>query len=170
MRKPTLLTILLLILAALPLLSERNAEAAPPVNLQITLSTTAVTFPDQDPDLFPVSQQSGAPVQVILSTKNLTATAPYSCSVIARGDLMSGTSTIPIANVTWTAVTVAADPGESFFNGTLSSAAPVKVAQGYGNDSRKTPLQGNLTFFIQNLWSYETGTYSQTVDFTISAP
>jgi hypothetical protein len=146
-----------------------TAQAAP-TTLTITLSSGTVTFPDQAPDLFPVSQQTGAAVRVILTTKNLGNNVPYSCTVLARGNLMSGLAVIPIANISWTAVTAAADPGESFFNGTLSSLSAVTVAQGYGNEKRNSPLSGDLTFAIQNLWSYATGNYSQTIDLTISSP
>jgi len=148
---------------------EMVAEAAP-ITLTINLSATSITFPDQDPDLFPVSQQNGTPIRIILTTKNLATSGPYSGSVIALGDLTSGQATIPASNITWTGVNIANDPGETFYNGTLSQTTSVKFAQGYGNDNRKSPLTGDLTFFIQNLWTYATGTYSQSVNFTISAP
>lgn len=144
-----------------------KAEAA---SLNITLSTSSVTFPDQDPDIFPVTQQNGVPVSITITTNRIKGTS-YSCSAQALGDLVdSSFSNIPIANVRWTAVTVKADAGESFYDGTLSKSTPVLVARGQGKDSAASPLQGDLTFFIDNLWTYATGNYAQTVNFTVSIP
>lgn len=168
MARYSLICLLSLALMALSTHGGRVAEAAPVFT--ITLSTSSVSFPDQDPDLFPLSQQTGAPVRITLSTKNLAPSQAYSCKALARGDLMSGAATIPISNITWTAVTVAKDPGESFFNGALSKITAVMVAQGFGNNASTSPLTGDLTFSIQNLWTYATGNYSQVVDFTLSSP
>lgn len=170
MTKQVVTILAVLALATLSPTTERSAEAAPPVTLSITLSITSITFPDQDPDVFPVSQQTGTPVRVTLTSRNLGAGAPYSCSIMARGDLASGAVAIPASNITWTASTILGDPGEVFYGGTLSRTTGVKIAQGYDNDARKNALTGDLTFSIQNLWTYATGTYSQTVDFTTSAP
>jgi hypothetical protein len=170
MIKPLFTMLAVLALAAISPITERGAEAAPPVTLGITLSSTSITFPDQDPDFFPVSQQSQAPIRVIATSKNLGAAVPYSCSILARGDLTSGPATISVSNISWTAVTINGDAGETFYNGTLSRTTAVRVAQGYDNDSRRSPLTGDLTFSIQNLWTYATGNYSQVVDFTITAP
>ena len=170
MKFGTLTTLVALALTALLVSGIEQAVAAPPPTLTVTLSTASVTFPDEDPDFFPVSQQTGLPVQITLTTKNIGTTTPYSCSVLARGDLASGPAVIPVSNIGWTAVTLVADAGESFYSGTLSKTTAVMVAQGSGNEKRTSPLQGNLAFFIQNLWSYATGNYSQTIDFTITSP
>ncbi|RII28999.1 MAG: hypothetical protein CXR31_03775 [Geobacter sp.] len=170
MKLSTLTTLVALTLTVLLVSGTEQAAAAPPPTLTVSLSITNITFPDQDPDFFPVSQQTGLPVQITLTTKNIGTATPYSCSVLARGDLTSGLAIIPVSNIGWTAVTLAADAGESFYSGTLSKTTAVVVAQGSGNENRPSPLQADLTFFIQNLWSYATGNYSQTIDFTITSP
>jgi hypothetical protein len=40
------------------------------------------------------------------------------------------------------------------------------LAQGSGNGS----VSSTLTFSLQNLWSYPTGIYTQTTDFTAASP
>jgi hypothetical protein len=65
---------------------------------------------------------------------------------------------------------VTGDAGESFSSGTLFKSTPVLVARGLGNDNPSSSLQGDLTFFIDNLWTYATGNYSQAVNFTVSIP
>lgn len=157
-----MLTLVLVALAAV------NVEAA---SLNITLSTSSITFPDQNPDIYPVTQQNGS-VSITITTNGIKSTIWYSCSAQALGDLVdSSFSTIPISNVKWTAVTANADPDASFLSsGTLSKSIPVTVASGKGKDNAASSLQGDLTFFIDNLWTYATGNYSQTVNFTVSAP
>lgn len=152
--------VLVFILAAV------KAEAG----LAISLSTSSITFPDQDPDIFPVTQQNGAALSITITASGNYG-ASYTCNAQALGDLTgSSLSTIPISNVKWTAVTVQGNTGESFYAGTLSNSTPVLVARGLGKDNPSFPLQGDLTFFINNLWTYATGNYSQTVNFTVSAP
>jgi hypothetical protein len=166
--KPLFTLLAVLALLALSPITVRVAAAA--TTLTITLSASNVTFPDQDPDLFAVSPQTGMPLQITITTKQVGAGTPYSCTALALGDLTSGPATIPIANITWSAVTITSDAGESFYNGTLSRTTAVMVAKGIGNDARKSPLTGDLTFSIQNLWTYAIGNYSQSVNFTVSAP
>lgn len=138
--------------------------------LGISLSTSSITFPDLDPDIFPLTQQNGAALSITITANGNYGGPTYSCSAQALGDLDSGLSTIPIYNVKWTAVTVKGDTGESFSNGTLSKSNSVLVATGVGQDNTSSPLQGDLTFFIDNLWTYAAGNYSQTVNFTVSTP
>lgn len=138
--------------------------------LGLTLSTSSITFPDLDPDFSPLTQQNGAAVGINITANGNYGGTTYSCSAQAFGDLDSGLSTIPIYNVKWTAVTVQADSGESFYDGTLSKSTPVLVARGLGKDNANSQLRGDLTFFINNLWTYAAGSYSQTINFTLSAP
>jgi hypothetical protein len=86
---------------------------------------------------------------------------PWTITVRAGGDLISGASTIPISNVSWTAT-----PSPPFRNGTLSTVAQT-LATGTGliNIDR-----GDVTFRFVNSWNYTVGNYAQTVTFTLSSP
>ena len=79
----------------------------------------------------------------------------------AGGDLISGASTIPIANVSWQAT-----PSPPFRNGTLSTVAQtLATGTGFINVSR-----GDVTFRFVNSWNYTVGNYTQIVTFTLSSP
>jgi hypothetical protein len=84
-------------------------------------------------------------------------------SVLANGDLVSGSSTIPVTNVTWTAT-----PAPPFQNGTLSRTTAQRMAGGTGN--LNPAVHGSVIFRLVNSWTYTAGTYTQTLVFTLSSP
>ena len=73
---------------------------------------------------------------------------------------MSGSNTIAISNVTWTAT------GTGFRAGTMSRTTSQLVGRWTGSGTRT----GTLSFFLANSWSYATGNYTQRVTFTLTAP
>lgn len=128
--------------------------------LSLTLSPRIVSFPSSDPDLVPIV--IAAPIQVtyrVLQNNN----APWSLTLLAGGDLLSGPSTVDITNVSWVAT-----PAPPFQSGTLSKTIAQRVASGTGNVN-PTSI-GSVTFRLANSWTYSAGTYTQTVIFTLSAP
>ena len=128
--------------------------------LSLTLSPRIVSFPSSDPDLVPIV--IAAPIQVtyrVLQNNN----APWSLTLLAGGDLLSGPSTVDITNVSWVAT-----PAPPFQGGTLSKTIAQRVASGTGNVN-PTSI-GSVTFRLANSWTYTAGTYTQTVIFTLSAP
>lgn len=128
--------------------------------LSLTLSPRIVSFPSSDPDLVPIV--IAAPIQVtyrVLQNNN----APWSLTLLAGGDLLSGPSTVDITNVSWVAT-----PAPPFQGGTLSKTIAQRVASGTGNVN-PTSI-GSVTFRLANSWTYSAGTYTQTVIFTLSAP
>ena len=128
--------------------------------LDLSLSTAVITFPSSDPDTVPVIP--AAPVQVMYRVRQ-NNNAPWSLTVLAAGDLISGPSRVDISNVTWVAT-----PAPPFQNGTLSKTVAQRVASGTGNVNPDT--LGSITFRLANSWTYTTGTYTQTILFTLSAP
>ena len=128
--------------------------------LDLSLSTAVITFPSSDPDTVPVIP--AAPVQVTYRVRQ-NNNAPWSLTVLAAGDLISGPSRVDISNVTWVAT-----PAPPFQNGTLSKTVAQRVASGTGNVNPDT--LGSITFRLANSWTYSTGTYTQTILFTLSAP
>jgi len=143
-----------LLVAALP--SRLAAQT-----LDLTLSPRVITFPSSDPDALPAVD--AAPVTVTYRVRQNNA-APWSLTVLAGGDLISGPSTVDISNVTWVAT-----PAPPFQNGTLSRTVAQRIASGTGNVPNPNTT-GLITFRLANSWTYSTGTYTQTVLFTLSAP
>lgn len=125
----------------------------------LSLSSAVITFPSSDPDTVPVVL--AAPLQVTYRVRQNNA--PWSLTVLAGGDLISGSSSVDISNVTWTAT-----PAPPFQSGTLSKTVAQRVASGTGNVNPATV--GSITFRLANSWTYSTGTYTQTILFTLSAP
>jgi hypothetical protein len=129
--------------------------------LNLALSPRVITFPSSDPDAQPVVD--APPVTVTYRVRQNVA-SPWSLTVLAGGDLISGPSKVDISNVSWVAT-----PAPPFQNGTLSKTVAQRVASGTGNVP--TPnTTGLITFRLANAWTYSTGTYTQTVLFTLSAP
>jgi hypothetical protein len=128
--------------------------------LDLSLSTAVVTFPGSDPDTVPLV--SAAPVQVTYRVRQNNK-ATWSLTILGAGDLISGPSRIDITNVTWVAT-----PAPPFQNGTLSKTVAQRIASGSGNVNPSTI--GSITFRLANSWTYSTGTYTQTVVFTLTAP
>jgi hypothetical protein len=128
--------------------------------LDLSLSPLVITFPSSDPDAVPIV--AAAPVQVTYRVRQ-NNNAPWSLTVLAGGDLISGASMVDISNVTWVAT-----PAPPFQNGTLSKTVAQRVASGTGNVNPDTT--GSITFRLANAWTYSTGVYTQTIRFTLSAP
>ena len=130
------------------------------LELSIALSPAVIAFPSSDPDSIPLV--SAPPVQLTYRVRGNGA-SPWSLTVLAAGDLLSGPSQIDISNVTWVAT-----PAPPFQNGTLSKTVAQRVASGTGNVNPDSI--GSITFRLANSWTYSTGTYTQTILFTLSAP
>ena len=88
---------------------------------------------------------------------------PWRLTVLAQGDLIDGAATVDISHVSWTAT-----PAPPFQNGTLSKTVEQVLASGTGDVN---PAQdGSVVFQLANSWTYSSGSYSQSVVFTLVAP
>jgi hypothetical protein len=97
---------------------------------------------------------------VTYSIKDKNTNDNWTMTVQASGDLVAGSAVIPAANVSWTAT-----PAPPYRNGTLSAAVAQTLATGTTDVS---PAQtGTVVFSLSNSWSYNVGTYSQTIVFTL---
>jgi hypothetical protein len=143
--------VLIVVLAAV------GGAATPAVAQLLLVQPATITFPSNDPDTVPVIVAASIRVSYIAQG----APNPWTITVRAGGNLISGASTIPISNVSWTAT-----PSPPFRNGTLSTVAQT-LATGTGliNVDR-----GDVTFRFVNSWNYTVGNYTQTVTFTLSSP
>lgn len=136
-----------------------HASWASAQRVTLTVSQPTVAFVAGDPDTTP--SISAAPIVVTVRVQQNSG--PWHLSVLANGDLLSGTSSIDVTQVTWTA-----SPAPPFQNGTLNKIADQTMASGTGNVN--PAVSGSIVFRLANSWTYSAGLYSQTVVFTLSAP
>jgi hypothetical protein len=143
-------------------ITDVNAEST--CSATLTINTASISFPNADPGVVPTVPANENPVGVTASvqiedgsTATLTATA--------AGDLVSGSDTIAINSVRWI---VTGSPGNTggLVAGTMSKSAPVLA----GSWTQSGTYTGSFLFYLANSWSYATGTYSQTVTYTVTAP
>ena len=123
-----------------------------------TLGLAAITFADADPDLTPL--YTSAPVSVDVKART-TSTGNVVLTVLASGDLVSGGNSIPVTTLTWAAT------GTGL---TASGANNSLAAQTLGQWTGSGNPTGSHTLSLPNLWSYNTGTYTVTLNYTLTAP
>jgi len=127
--------------------------------LDLSVSPASISFPGADPDVMPVV----AAAPVIVTVRVRQNSGPWTLTVLAGGDLIAGSATVDITNVSWTAT-----PAPPFQNGTLSKTVAQTLAAGTGNVN---PAEnGSVTFRLANSWNYSAGNYTQTLVFTLSSP
>ena len=131
----------------------------PGPRLELSVSPTSISFPSADPDVAPFS----AAPPVVVSIRIRQSSGPWSLTVLANGDLLSGGSTVDISNVTWTAT-----PAPPYQGGTLSKTVAQRMASGTGTVN--PAANGSVTFRLANAWTYNAGNYTQTIVFTLSTP
>ena len=126
---------------------------------RLTLGAAAITFADADPDLTP--NLSAGPVSVNVGAR----TAPGSTvtlTVLASGNLVSGTDIITIDQLTWTV----GGPSAGFVAGTSNAT----LAQSVGSWTGPGTRNGTQTFALPNSWAYAPGSYTSTLNYTLSVP
>ena len=142
------------------------------VTLNLVVIPTVVSFPDANPTTTPVIAATD-PVGIRITVTSLSvdgsATTPWSVSALAAGDLLSGPDAIAISNVTWTAFqtdTFKCLGGCTCQAGTASDLVPQPMIVGLGS----AELLCSFPFSLANDWSYNPGSYSQTMTITASSP
>jgi hypothetical protein len=134
-----------------------NVTATVNAKAKLTLGAASISFADADPDTTP--SISSAAVSVDVKTRT-SAAGSVTLTVLASGDLTSGGNTIGISNITWTAT------GAGFQAGTANKTTAQTVGGWTGGG---TP-SGSQTFALVNNWTYATGSYTVTLNYTLSAP
>jgi hypothetical protein len=133
-------------------------NAAVAAKAKLTLGVAAINFADSDPDSVPSIGASENPVSVTVKAHS-GSSQTVTLTVQASGDLESGVDSIPIAKVTWTA------SGSGFVAGTMNT-----LAQPAGSWTGSGQRSGTFSYFLANDWNYQTGSYTQSVVYTLSAP
>ncbi|MEI6669741.1 MAG: hypothetical protein WCP29_16450 [Acidobacteriota bacterium] len=136
------------------------APAAGAQTLTFSVTQTSIAFADADPDITPSLTATGVTLNYKVTGN---AAGAWRITVMSGTDLTSGSASIPIGNLSWTAT-----PSPPFQAGTMSTSVQQTVASGTGNVN--TTRTGTVVFSLVNAWTYNVGTYSATLTFTLTAP
>ena len=126
---------------------------------KLTITPATINFPDADPTMFPQVPAAENPVTIAVKFRK-TPNAPAVTLVCTGGPLTSGVSSIAAGNIRWTAA------GTGFTSGQLSTTTPQTVGAWNATDA----YTGYLSFQMDNLWSFATGSYSGSIQYTLTAP
>ena len=139
--------------------SNVTVSATVAATAKLSLSSSTVSFPNADPDSTPsIAATEGA---ITITAKGKTSTgSSITLTLLAADDLKSGTDSIAITNVTWTA------SGAGFVAGTMNKT----TAQSVGSWTSSGSRSGTQTYALANSWSYPTGSYTATATYTLTAP
>jgi hypothetical protein len=105
----------------------------------------------------------GSASLVFLSVDVKARTAPagsVTLTVLASGDLVNGTANIAVTNLAWTTL------GAGFVAGASNKTTAQSVGSWTGSGTRT----GSQIYTLPNSWAYATGTYSVTLNYTLTAP
>jgi hypothetical protein len=126
----------------------------------LTLGAATINFADADPETVTSIGATENPVSVVAKVRTAAASTP-TLTVLAGGPLTSGTDTIAISNVTWTA------SGAPFSAGTMNAAVAQSAASFSAGSGNYT---GSYSFFLANSWAYNVGSYTASATYTLTAP
>jgi hypothetical protein len=141
-----------------------DVNASSTCSATLTIDTTSISFPSANPDLVPSVPATQNPVTVTANVQ-IEDGKTAALTVLPGGDLVSGSDTIAINTVSWTA-TGSGDNNGGLVPGILAKNTPVPA----GSWTQSGTYTGAFSFFMANSWSYATGTYSQTMTYTVTAP
>jgi len=141
-----------------------DVNATSTCSATLTINSSSITFPSANPDLVLSVPATQNPVSVNASVQ-IDDKSTVTLTALAGGDLVSGTDTIPINAVSWTA-SGSGDNEGGLIAGIMKKSTPVLA----GSWTQSGTYSGAFSFFLANSWSYAPGTYSQTVTYTITAP
>lgn len=146
-------------LSAASATSNVTVSATVSASAKLSLSAATLTFPDADPDTTPSIAATEGAITVTAKGKT-SAGSNITLTLLAAGDLTSGTDTIAISHVTWTA------SGTGFVAGTMNKTTAQSVASWTNSGNRS----GTVSFALANSWDYQTGSYTASATYTLTAP
>ncbi len=135
-----------------------NVTASVNAKAKLTLTGGPIVFDDADPDVS-ATVTATTPVSIAVKART-TAAGVVTLTVEATQDLTSGTDTIAISNLGWTA------SGTGFVGGTSNTT----TAQTVGSWAGSGNMSGTQTYVLTNSWAYATGSYVTTLNYTLSVP
>lgn len=158
---------------------QKSSALAPMVNIQasvsgsLVISQPSLTFAASNPSASPVIP-ANSPVSAFISITGARPSRTWTLDVKALGpNLVSGSDTIPVNNVSWTATgTMTAGNGSiTVTTGPVPLSTNV-VTTASGSEGNRDPFTATVTynFSFADSWDFVPGTYAQTVQFTLTAP
>ena len=135
-----------------------SISIAVPSSAILTLGTTSIRFIPDDPIVQPSVPAQENPVSVLARTRSKGIP---SLAVIASDDLTDGANIIPVTAISWTA------DATPYIAGTMNKStaqAAALFATGSGS------YQSSFRYFLANSPLYVPGTYSTTINYTLTAP
>jgi hypothetical protein len=129
----------------------------------LALNQTTQTFADSDPATVPsIAATEGA---ITITAKARTGSSSgVTLTVVSGDDLKSGSDTILINNLTWTA------SGNHYGAGTMNASTAQTVASWTGSTPNPGGYVGAQTYALANSWAYATGSYTATLTYTLTVP
>ena len=134
-----------------------NVQVNVNARAKLQLGAAAITFNDADPDV--VTTFTSAPISVDVKART-TSGGAVTLTVQAAGNFTNGSSNIPLNTLQWTAT------GTGYQGGSSDSTTPQTV----GNWTNSGHQSGSHTYTLPNSWSYATGTYNVTLNYTLATP
>jgi len=138
--------------------SSLNISITVPSSAILTLGSTSLRFIPDDPTVQPSVPAQENPVSVLATTRSRGIP---SLAVIASDDLTDGANIIPVTAISWTA------DATPYIAGTMNkSTAQAAALFTTGSGS----FQSSFRYFLANSPLYVPGTYSTTINYTLTAP
>ena len=134
-----------------------NVQVNVNARAKLAIGTGTITFNDADPDV--VTTFTSAPVSLDVKART-TAGGAVTLTVQAAGNFTNGSSNIPLNTLQWTAT------GTGYQAGSSDSTTPQTVGTWTGSGHQS----GSHTYTLPNSWSYATGTYNVTLNYTLATP
>lgn len=134
-----------------------NVQVNVNARAKLQLGAASITFNDADPDV--VTTFTSAPISVDVKART-TSGGAVTLTVQAAGNFTNGSSNIPLNTLQWTAT------GTGYQGGSSDSTTPQTV----GNWTSSGHQSGSHTYTLPNSWSYATGTYNVTLNYTLATP
>ena len=126
---------------------------------KLEFGSLALSFLDSNPDSVPSVPANVNPLSVTSSARTGSSlTTTLTC--LASGDLTTGSDTIPIGNMSWTAT------GSGYVAGTMSNSTGQAAGSWAGSGKRA----GTFSYYLASSWLYITGVYSTTITYTLTGP
>jgi hypothetical protein len=141
-----------------------QTSAAVTVNAQVnalarlTVSATAISFADSDPDTVTVIP-ANTPLTIGVRART-GAGGSVTLTVVADTNLVSGSDNIAISALKWSST------GPNF-NSTGTSALTAQTVVSFTGSGSRT---GTQNYTLDNSWAYATGNYGTSLTYTLSAP
>ena len=134
-----------------------NVQVNVNARAKLTIGAANITFNDADPDV--VTTFTSNPISIDVKGRTSSG-GTVALTVQAAGPFTNGSANIPLNTLQWTAT------GNGYQAGSSDSTTP-QVVGSWTNSGHQS---GSHTYTLPNSWSYATGTYNVTLNYTLATP